>query len=344
MLVFHNISIVVIAVNIKSIEYFLVAAEEMNFTKAAERLFITQQALSGHIKRLEEEYRVRLFERHPSLRLTPEGEQMLFYGRQILGAEKKMCAAFSDINQNCRGSLKVGISRLRGDIFFPMIWSHYHASHPNISIEMMEGNSAHLDELLQAGKVELYIGIDAPNLVNQERVELAREKIHCCFTTQLLAEYFPDNWQEMLKRFEDGVDHRDLAKLPFITLRRQNRIRAGLEQFLQNELPVQFVFESDQQSLTYELSKSGTGIGLLSPIIFYHHMREIRGIGSSFHIFPIKNDIPENIVYLVYRKNYPLPRYGLDFIDVARTVFQNYTKAMQQEFYRSQTAHPVAAE
>ena len=41
--------------NLKSIEYFLAAAEEMNITRAAERLFISQQALSSHLKRLEDE-------------------------------------------------------------------------------------------------------------------------------------------------------------------------------------------------------------------------------------------------------------------------------------------------
>lgn len=88
--------------NLKSIEYFLCAAEEMNITRAAERLFISQQALSSHIKRLEDDYNVRLFERHPSLRLTPEGQEMVFYGQQILKAQTQMRAAFSDINKDCR--------------------------------------------------------------------------------------------------------------------------------------------------------------------------------------------------------------------------------------------------
>ena len=79
-----------VKMNLKSIEYFLITVEEMNVTRAAERLFISQQALSSHIKRLEDEYRVQLFERRPTFHLTPEGEQMVFYGRQILEAEAKM--------------------------------------------------------------------------------------------------------------------------------------------------------------------------------------------------------------------------------------------------------------
>lgn len=155
--------------NLKSIEYFLCAVEEMNITRAAERLFISQQALSSHIKRLEEEYGVCLFERRPSFHLTLEGEQMAFYGRQILEAEAKMKAAFSDISENCRATLNVGISRLRGGVFFPLIWKFYHPEHPNISIELTDGNSARLDELLQTGKLDLYIGIDTPQSPNLNR-------------------------------------------------------------------------------------------------------------------------------------------------------------------------------
>ncbi|MBQ6665688.1 MAG: LysR family transcriptional regulator, partial [Synergistaceae bacterium] len=47
--------------NLRSIEYFLKVAEEMNVTRAAEQLIISQQALSSHIKRLEDEYNVKLF-------------------------------------------------------------------------------------------------------------------------------------------------------------------------------------------------------------------------------------------------------------------------------------------
>ena len=53
--------------NLRSLEYFLVVTEEMNFTRAAERLFITQQALSSHIQRLEAEYDAELFHRKPVL-------------------------------------------------------------------------------------------------------------------------------------------------------------------------------------------------------------------------------------------------------------------------------------
>ena len=62
--------------NFTSLKYFLAVAEEQNITKAAEKLFISQQALSGHITRLEKELGVRLFDRQPSLALTYAGREL----------------------------------------------------------------------------------------------------------------------------------------------------------------------------------------------------------------------------------------------------------------------------
>lgn len=60
--------------NLRSIEYFLRATEEMNVTRASEHLIISQQALSSHIKRLEDEYNVKFFGRRLTFRLTEAGK------------------------------------------------------------------------------------------------------------------------------------------------------------------------------------------------------------------------------------------------------------------------------
>ena len=83
--------------NLKTCQYFIALAEEMNFTKASEALHITQQSLSGSIKRLEEEYGIELFQRKPFLKLTPAGETMLFYAKQIERNESQMMASLADV-------------------------------------------------------------------------------------------------------------------------------------------------------------------------------------------------------------------------------------------------------
>ena len=313
--------------NLRSLEYFLAAAEELNFTRAAERLFITQQALSSHIKRLEEEYSVTLFQRKPALHLTLEGEQMVLYARHILDSEAKMRAAFSDISQNCRGALHIGMSRLRAEVFFPMMWNYYHPTHTNISIEVVDGNSERLNDLLQAGKIDMYIGIDVPASPDRQCIELARERIQCCMAQSLLEQYRPGQTAEEL--FRQGVDLRDILDMPIITLRMKNRLRGVLDQFYARlgENP-RYVFECEHQGLIYQLAKGGAGAGLLSPVVFYQNIREIKGMGQAFHIFPVINDIPENVISLVYRRDYPLPHYAMDLVQVTCMVSRGYTRTM----------------
>ena len=60
----------------QSFNIFLLVAEEMNIGRAARRAFVTQQCVSDHIRRLEQEYEVALFERKPSLHLTKAGETL----------------------------------------------------------------------------------------------------------------------------------------------------------------------------------------------------------------------------------------------------------------------------
>lgn len=318
--------------NLKSMEYFLTVVEEMNVTRAAERLFISQQALSSHIKRLEDEYGVRLFERKPSLHLTLEGEQMAFYGKQFLEAEANMRAAFSDISKNHRGTLRVGISRLRGSVFFPIIWQFYHDAHPNISIELINGNSNTFEEQLQAGKIDLYIGVDVPVNGNREVTELTRERVHCCFSEKLLKAHYPEKWKEVLEEFRQGADLRKIMEMPFVTVCRGNRLRRGIDEFFSTFGLPRYIFECDQQELIYELAKEGNGAGLLSPVICWRNYHEEVKAGTPFYVFPVVNEIPENTVSLVYRKDYPLPNYAKDFIKDAGMVFQNYSRSISRHF------------
>lgn len=67
--------------NFQSMTYFLTLVEERNFTRAAERLHVTQQTLSGHIAAVEREVGMKLFIRHVPLELTDGGEAFYRYAR-----------------------------------------------------------------------------------------------------------------------------------------------------------------------------------------------------------------------------------------------------------------------
>lgn len=197
---------------LSSFEIFLTVVEEMNFTRAAQRLYITQQSLSGHIKRLEDAYHVQLFRRRPTLRLTPEGEAMVVFSRQILDSARSMTERFAELSESAAGSLTLGISHQRSNVFFPGIWSSYHTAHKNITIHLRERMTNQLLTELQANQIDLMVGLDIPQVSNLEVQLLAREGLYCILNEILLQEYFPDDWQAMLARYQqEGVDLMELA-------------------------------------------------------------------------------------------------------------------------------------
>ncbi|MDO5132993.1 MAG: LysR family transcriptional regulator [Eubacteriales bacterium] len=316
--------------NLKTIEYFLVTAEEENVTKAAERLYISQQALSAHIKRLEEEYGVAFFDRKPVFRLTEAGRRMVFYGKQLLKTEEEMKADFSDIEIHSRATLRVGISRLRSGAFFPHIWELYRTSHPNISIELVDGNSRELSEYLSVGKVDLYIGIDTPVVPIWKAEYLYVECCICLFRRSLLQQYYPEKWRTMLQEMEkSGVSLQEMTRMPFIGMRDNNRLRKTVDKSLPRDIKLTYILESNQQDLICRMAADGYGVGLVSPAAFYRFTEETTDRElSDLCAYPLDDTVEKNRCELVYRSDWRVPRYVQDFIEDTHKAFSIYEEKM----------------
>ena len=100
-------------INFLNLEYFLVAAEELNFTKAAKKLFISQQSLSNHISNMEKEFDVILFNRTTPLTLTYAGQALKAKARQMLELRDETYRELADIKDFSVGQLTLGLSHTR---------------------------------------------------------------------------------------------------------------------------------------------------------------------------------------------------------------------------------------
>ncbi|MEG2928172.1 MAG: LysR family transcriptional regulator, partial [Oscillospiraceae bacterium] len=107
--------------NFLNLEYFLVAAEELNFTKAAKRLYISQQSLSNHISKLESYYEAILFDRNPPLSLTNEGLCLVEHAKKILSIRDESKKEISDIRDFDGGDIIIGTPRTWGRIILPQV-------------------------------------------------------------------------------------------------------------------------------------------------------------------------------------------------------------------------------
>lgn len=95
--------------NFLTLEYFVAAAEEQSIRKAAKRLYISEQALSESIKKLEEEMDVRLINRTRPLMLTPAGEIFLIGSREILDIKQALTEEIAESMQKV-GEIQFGLA------------------------------------------------------------------------------------------------------------------------------------------------------------------------------------------------------------------------------------------
>ena len=163
--------------NFSSMEYFTVLAQERNFTRASERLHITQQSLSAHIAGLEKELGCQLIVRHVPLELTYAGEVLLRYAADFQRVGSDMRREFCDIAHNQTGVLRVGAAPTRGQLILPETIAAFQREFPNIRVELTEGSNDALHQALLKGSVDLAIA-DFPGTLPGVRLrELCREEI-----------------------------------------------------------------------------------------------------------------------------------------------------------------------
>lgn len=320
--------------DLNAFEYFLTVVDEMNFTRAAQRLYMTQQSLSGHIKRLEDTYHVQLFRRRPVLRLTPEGEAMVVFSRQILASTRSMTERFAELSDAAAESLVMGISHQRSSVFFPGIWSLYHPTHKNITIHLRERMTNQLLADLQSSRIDLMVGVDIPRTTNLEVIPLAQEGLHCILNELLLQEHFPQDWQQMLARYKkEGVDLLELKALPMVTVPPRNRLRGALDSlFNKNRCTPNIILETAEQGLIFQVACYGDALGVLNPLSLYDAFRTHRSMPAHCHFLKIQN-MTQYPVQVAYRSDLDQPQYLLDLVEDIRQEFDYYSVVLQNNLF-----------
>ncbi len=316
---------------LNSFSVFLTVAEEMNFTRAAERLYITQQSLSGHIRRLEDRYGVTLFQRRPTLKLTAEGEAMVACARQMLDSEHTLERRLADITQNAAAVLTLGLSYQRSGVLFPGIWNQFHSMHPNISLRLHEGMTGKLLAELQSNAIDIMVGLELAENANLTILPLVEERLQCVLNEALLRKHFPEEWQPRLERYQkEGVDLAELSELPMLLLPSGNRIRSAVDNlFLRKRILPKVMLESSQQAALYHAACCGSGIAIINPLSIFEQIRERRSLPPKCHSLMIR-DVPVYTVQLAFRRDIPQPQYVLDMARCVQEEFRYYGSLLER--------------
>lgn len=165
---------------------FLAVAETGSFTRAARETFVTQPAVSQHIRALEDHLGVRLFVRHGQrIHLTPEGEELRRHARAAIKAIQEAELALTEMSSLERGRMRIGATMFMAYLLPPALMA-FKRRHPLIQIEVRFHNSAEVIRLVEDGTVDFGFAGGLSNLpsslgatpIHRERLALAAPLDH----------------------------------------------------------------------------------------------------------------------------------------------------------------------
>ena len=147
--------------DIKQISYFMAVAQEGSFSRAAEKLEVSQPTLSMAVKKLEEELGTELFYSfNRRQNLTDEGLRLKEGAAKLLEVYQETIENVKLSDYVGSGAVTLGLSPLFGACFFGDLIPSFSAAYPNIKINMIEDGANKIDELVEKGEVDLAVTLN----------------------------------------------------------------------------------------------------------------------------------------------------------------------------------------
>jgi LysR family transcriptional regulator, low CO2-responsive transcriptional regulator len=268
---------------------FLVAAETLNFTEAAQRLHMTQPSVSQHIQNLENHFGTQLFIRAGRrLELSDAGLALVPMARELVNQSVRIEEEMSCLKGRVFGQLKVGCSTTPGKYILPHLLTSFHHKHPRVKVTCLVASQRQTLEMLCEGAVHFALTSQSP--------EACRElEIHF-FTSDPVVLIAPleHPWAR-----EGEVELQDLRKANFILREETSGTYMATADALQgagmriNDLnTILTLGNSEAIALAVQ---QGLGVGFVSRIVTENITREqvakikIRGLEITREIMIARN-------------------------------------------------------
>lgn len=304
--------------NFLSLEYFLVIAEEKSFSRAADKLFVSQQSLSEHVKKLEQELGVPLFKRGRSLTLTIAGECLVSGAQEILDAQTRMLQQIAFVTENRRKKITIAVSTFDVPPFLPELLAKYKAKYPNYDAVVVKRQAS--DITYNMNGVDLYLSF-LPLNPNLENIILRQDHFVAIASKELYSGIYGGKWQKMEQEL---LAHKNLSvirDIPFILLYDKNGILSrDLDHIFKTyDITPRVGFQSENNELNAEMCACGTGV-MLAP--YDYCIRKFRLDSaekrSRFGIYPIDTPGLDACIAISHEKGKHLTPAEKHFIELAR--------------------------
>lgn len=288
--------------NLHQLRVFYEVARTGSFSGAANRLNLTQPAVTWQVKSLENFYDMRFLDRiGKKVLLTEEGKVLLDYADRILNLGRQAEEALADLKGLSRGNLRIASTFTFGDFYLPALLEAFHRKYPRITVQVSTGNSSQIVENTLLHRNDLAIAAYDPK---DEKLEV-RE-----ITTDLLVPVVSPFHPLARKK---SISLKELNGQPLILREKGSSPRKILDEILaQRGLSPQIFMESASTSAIKKMVQSGVGMAILSQQVVKKEIQARSLKKLSFSDVEIAYRF-----YLVYHKDKYLSRAVKAFLDVA---------------------------
>ncbi|SDT72982.1 LysR family transcriptional regulator [Jiangella sp. DSM 45060] len=162
---------------LRHLEHFVAVAEEGHFTRAAQRLIISQSGLSASIRTLERELGAALFHRNTrQVSLTEAGRALLAESRRTLASVEAAREAVAAVNGLLRGTVRIGAEQCLGAVDVPGLLARFRSAHAGVEVRLDQAGSARLLDDVRTGVLDVaFLPVVAPPPEGVDLIPLGAE-------------------------------------------------------------------------------------------------------------------------------------------------------------------------
>lgn len=296
--------------NFRTCKYFLAVCEAGTINEAARKLYISQQSLSEHIRKLEKELGVQLFHRGRSLMLTEGGNIFYRAAADLMAVLNRMDAELGVLKGQTTGSLVIGCMDFGAPDFLPQLVEVFFNCMPDVDLQIRDippGELAPIDVQLLISSRELR-GYHCENVFF--------DSLAVYVSDELLQRTYGTEWTQRRDRLRRG-ELAAIRECPFIRHRnaRLEALAFGNNGFVPQYLPV-----SGSAAALTKLCISGQG-ALITPL---GQVENNVGFPPAYIISNVPERIPT--VFVCYRKETELSVPAQKFLDITRDYFKRRSK------------------
>ena len=297
--------------------------QEGSFSHAAQKLYISQPSLSTMIRKVEEDVGLPLFDRTcKPVRLTETGRAYIRATEEIQHVERSCYNYVCAVNNLQAGSLAIGSNQLFSSLVLPRYVSHFIARYPQIQLNLVDANSAELEELIAAGQLDLIIDNRELDTAHYDRQGLQREYLLLAvpenFTSNHGLEEYQMTFQDILenRHMSDEVKPVPLkafAEDPFILMTRDNDTRGRTDAiFQEGGLTPRVILEIDRLVTLYSFIVMGTADVIVSDTL----IKNVRDRAENVVFYKLPEQHAMRELYIHCKKNKYISRAMESFVEI----------------------------